>query len=123
MINGEYKKILYQIFDVLEFEEEDKASALESFKKKFANDFLKSIESELSSEHREWISENLKNDNPSETKVEEIQNAIQGMYSQAEFLERSHKVFKHILDEYIAFMSKGLSFEKTSQLDSIVAAF
>lgn len=123
MITGEYQKILYRIFDVLDFSEEDKVNALESFKKKFANDFLKSIETELSSEYREWISENLKNDNPSETKIEEIQNAIQGMYSQAELLERSHKVFKHILDKYIVFMSKGLSFEKTSQLDSIVAAF
>ena len=122
-MNGEFKKILYQIFDVLEFSEEDKAYALESFKKKFANDFLKSIEGELPSEHREWISENLKNDNPSETKIEEIQNAIQGRYSQSELLERSRKVFKHILDEYIVFMSKGLSFEKTAQLNSIVAAF
>ena len=122
-MTGQYQKILYDIFDVLEFPEEDRNHALESIKKKFANDFLASMQGELPIEQQKWLEQNIKTANPSDPKVVEIQDTIQNMHSLDELHEMSNKVFKETLKNYVDFMSKSLSHEKQAQLNEIIASF
>ena len=49
----------------------------------------------------------------------EIQETIKTMYSEEQLYEKSKPVFKSILDEYINFMSKDLSFSDSSKLKEI----
>ena len=119
-MKGEYKKVLYDIFDVLELPEEDRSHALESVKKKFANDFLVSMQGDLPHAQQKWLEQNIKTASANDPKVIEIQDTIQNMHSLDELRIMSHKVFKEILENYVDFMSKSLSNEKQSQLNDIV---
>ena len=122
-MKGEYQKILYDIFAVLEFSDEEKAHALESIKKKLAYDLLMSLKGELPGEQQKWLDDNLKTADSSDPKVVEIQDTIQNTHSLDELREKSHNVFKQILVDYVTFMSRDLSYEKQSQLNAIVEGF
>ena len=121
MQKREFKKILFEIFDILEFSEEEKQEALESFKKKLANDLFDSVKRELPQEQQSWIKDHMNSANSRDPKIAEIQNTIKNLYPQEVLYEKSRAVFKKILEEYINFMSRELDLgqEKTARLREI----
>lgn len=120
MIKGEYKKILFEVFDVLGFSDTEKEKAIESFKKKLAFELYGLIQGELPQEQRSWIEE-FKTSSPLSTdpKVLEIQNTISQLYSQEELHKKLTGILKGVLEDYINFMSSGLEPEKTSRLNDL----
>ena len=125
MQKGEFKKILFETFDVLEFSEEEKQEALESFKKKLANVLLNSVRGELPDEQQSWIKDHMTSASSGDSKIAEIQNSIRALYSLGALHEQSRTAFKKILKEYIDFMSKNLDLkqEQTAKLREIVGKF
>ena len=122
MQKGVYKKTLFEIFDVLEFSEEEKQEALESFKKKLANDLFDSVKNALPQAEQDWIKSHAASVNPHDPKVAEIRDEIKSLYPKEEWYEKSRVSFKKILEEYVDFMSRDLNLDenKTAQLRKIV---
>ena len=122
MQKGVYKKILFEIFDVLEFSETEKQEALEGFKKKIAVSLLASAKKELSKGHQDWIENHAASVNPRDPKVAEIRDEIKSLYPKEEWYEKSRVSFKKILEEYVDFMSRDLNLDesKTAQLRKII---
>ena len=125
MIRGEYKNILWQIFEVLGLFENEKEKALEGFKKKFANELLIELRSSLSVEQNQWITGTVvkKEYDKGDPKITEIQKTIDSAYSKEEFDKISRSVFKKIILSYNSFMSQKISSEKVEKLNKIGEAF
>ena len=125
MIKGEYKKILFDVFDVLGFMEDEKEKALDGFKKKFANGVLVEIKGSLSESQRQWIAEVVvkKEYDKTDPKIIEIQKTIESIYPEEKMGEISKKVFKTILTSYINFMSQKVDLEKGDRLKKITESF
>lgn len=122
MIKGEFKKILYEVFDVLGFYETERQRALEGFKKKFAYELLKATKDSLPEEQQKLITraivnkEELDRNDPDVLNFQKVFNAT---YSDEKLSEISHPVFKRILSSYIDFMSSDLSEEDKNKLKEI----
>lgn len=124
MIKGQYKKILFDVFDVLGFMEDEKEKALDGFKKKFANGVLIEIKGSLSENQRQWIAEvaTKKEYDKTDPKIVEIQKTIESIYPEEKMDEISKVVFKKILDSYVNFMSQKVDPEKGEKLGEIAGA-
>ena len=122
MIEGGYKKILWEIFDVLGFFDHEKEKALDGFKKKFASELLKELEGKLSEDQRQWIAQATakKEYDKNDPVVAQIQDKISSAYPQEEFHQISDKVFKKILSSYVDFMSQKVDQEKSQKLTDIL---
>ncbi len=125
MIKGEYKRILWEIFDVLNFFEPEKEEALEGFKRKFANQLLMEIRGCLSDEQRDWIAGVAieKKYDKNDPNVTEIQRVIDSAYPKEKMGQTSKMVFKKILASYVGFMSQKISTEKSEKLNQILNNF
>ena len=125
MIKGQYKKILFDVFDVLGFLEDEKEKALDGFKKKFANGVLIEIKGSLSENQRQWIAEVAvkKEYDKTDPKIVEIQKTIESLYPKEKMDEISKNVFKTILTSYINFMSQKVDPEKAEKLKRIAESF
>ena len=125
MIKGEYKKILWEVFDVLGFFDNEKEKALEGFKKKFANQLLMEIRGCMSDEQREWIAGVAikKEYNKNDPRVADIQRAIDSAYPKEKMDEVSRSVFKNILTSYVNFMVQKVDSEKGEKLKGIADSF
>ncbi len=125
MVNGEYKKVLWEIFDVLGFFEEEKEKALEGFKKKFASELLNKLQNALSEDQRQWIAGVVasKEYDKSDPKVADIQKTIELAFEKDEFDKVSHSVFKKILVSYVSFMTQKVDSEKAGKLKKITESF
>ncbi|MBI2674792.1 MAG: hypothetical protein HYX22_03625 [Candidatus Yanofskybacteria bacterium] len=120
MIKGEYKRVLFDIFDVLEFMQSEKEEALETFKKKLAFELLESVKGELPQDQQGWLSQAAPD--MGDPKFVEIQNTIKGMYTNEQLYEKSKPIFKKLLEDYVAFMSQGISIEEVAKLKEIAGA-
>ena len=119
-MTGEYKKILFEIFDVLGLSEPEKNKAADVFKKKLAADLIESIKGELPEDEQRWISEVMPtSSDPTDPKVAEIKNKIAELFSENDLYERSRPVFKKIVFDYVDFMSDGLDQEKIDKMKEI----
>lgn len=125
MQKGDYKKILFQVFDEFEFSESEKQLALEDFKKKLAFELFASVKDELSGEEQAWVEKHLDRVDPQDPKILEIQNAIRALYTPDVLEAKTRPLFKHMLSGYIDFMSRelGLSEEKKIGLKGKVHEF
>lgn len=125
MVKGEYKKVLWEVFDVLGFFEHEKEKALEGFKKKFANELLGKLQNVLSEDQRQWIAEVTakKEYDKSDPKVQDIQKTIELAFEKDEFDKVSHSVFKKILTSYTDFMSSKIDTEKAEKIKKIAENF
>jgi len=125
MIKGEYKKVLWEIFDVLGFFEEEKEKALEGFKKKFANQLLMEIRGCLSDEQRDWIAGVAieKKYDKTDPNMAEIQKTINSAYPGEKLEKVGHSVFKNILASYVNFMTQKVDEEKGEKLTKILNNF
>ena len=100
--------------------EEEKARAVEIFKKKTATEILKSVQGRLPEEYQYWIAEHLSaNTDQSDPKVLEIKNKIGELFSETELSDLSRAALKKLVFDYIEFMSDGLSSEKVDKLNEI----
>ncbi len=115
--------MLFEIFDILEFSDSEKNAALESFKKKLANELLKSIQGELPKDQQEWVKQQTPNSGANDQKALEIKDLIKNRYPEKELFAKSRPVFKRLLEDYAKFMSQDLSQEKTGQLKDLVEKF
>ncbi len=124
MIKGQYKKILFDVFDVLGFMEDEKEKALDGFKKKFANGVLNEIKGSLSESQRQWIAEvaTKKEYDKADPKIVEIQKTVESIYPEEKMDDISKKVFKTILTSYVNFMSQRVDPEKGEKLKEIAGA-
>ena len=125
MIKGQFKSILWEVFDVLGFLEHEREKALEGFKKKFANQLLMEIRDCLSDEQRQWIADvaTKKEYGKSDPRVSEIQTTIDSAYPNEKIDEVSRRVFGGILASYINFMSQKVDAEKSEKLNKIKERF
>lgn len=124
MITGEYKRILFEVFDVLGFMEHEKEKALDGFKKKFANEMLKELRGLFSVEQNQWLTQALakKEYNKNDLNILAIQKTI-NFYSKEKLDEISKSVFKTILTSYINFMVQKVNPEKGEKLNQILKIF
>jgi len=122
MIKGEYKKILFEVFDVLGFFDDEKERALEGFKKKFAGELLRELDDSLSDYQRRWLAEvtDKKEYDKNDPTVVEIQKSITLAYPGEEFYKKSRQIFKNILTSYVEFMSKKISRGKSEKLANLL---
>ncbi len=122
MAKGEYKDILFKIYDVLGFSEEEKQRSLASFKNKFALDLMMALEGKLSKEQQDWLAANLKNKDADPEQAEILHDLIKELYSNEELDQVSHNVFKKILKSYVDYMSPKVGSEKVSKLAEIAGS-
>lgn len=125
MIKGEYKKILWDVFDILGFLDEEKEKALDGFKKKFANEMLKELQSSFSTEQHQWLNQTIvkKEYDKNDPRILEIQNTINSAYPEDKRDEMSRGVFKKILVSYINFMIPKVDPDKVEKLKKIAEGF
>lgn len=121
MIKGEYKNILFEMFDVLGFSGEEKEKALETFKKKLAFELLKEVQGELPQDQKEWLRQPAPD--MGDPKFAEIQNAIKSMYTSGQLHERAKPIFRKLLEDYVNFMSQDLNAEEISKLNGLLVKF
>lgn len=120
---GEYSKILIQIFDVLGLSEEEKAKAIDIFKKKLAAEVLRLVQEQLPQEYQQWIADHLKDQpDPADPKTMEIKNKIAEMFSETDLADMSRVGFKKIVSDYVDFISDGLDAEKVAKIKGILDA-
>ena len=121
MQNGEYKEILFEIFDELGFTEPEKQKALEGFKKKLASTLFDSVKVGLSWSEIDWADKHAGVFDPRDPKIIEMQKTIQKLYPKEALSEKGKVLFKKILAEYIDFMTRelNLGLEKVFRLKSI----
>jgi len=125
-MKGEYKNILFDIFDVLGFSDAEKEKALGAFKKKLAFGLLNSIKGELPQDQREWLNQaslsaGWAGPDVQDPKFSEIQETIKNKYTKEQLYERTKPLFKKLLDDYVNFMSQGLSAEESSRLKEVAS--
>lgn len=125
MVHGKYKKVLWEIFDVLGFLENEKEMALEGFKKKFANELLSKVQGALSEDQRQWIAQAVakKEYDKNDPNFNAIQKTIELAYSKEEFDKISGSVFKKILVSYVDFMSQKIDAQKAKKIQEIESSF
>lgn len=125
MIKGEYKKALWEVFDILSFFEDEKEKALEGFKRKFANEMLNKLQNVLSDDQRQWIATAIskKEYDKNDPKFADIHKTIELAFENDEFDKISHSVFKKILVSYTDFMSARVDSEKSEKLKKIAGGF
>lgn len=125
MIKGEYKKVLWDIFEILGFLEQEKEKALDGFKKKFASEMLKEFQSSFSTEQHQWLAQTIakKEYDKNDPNISEIQKTINSAYSKDKMDEISGAVFKKILVSYVNFMVQKVDPEKGEQLKKIAESF
>lgn len=118
MIKGEYRKILYEVFDVLGFFESEKEEALEGFKRKFANELLKELWGSFTEDQQKWLNQTIssKNYDKNHFHVAEMQKIVDSTYPSDKLDELSRRVFKKILESYVNFMSQKVDNEKGYRL-------
>ncbi len=122
MTNRLFGEVLEEVFSILELTEEEKKQAAETFKKRLAFNVLRSVQSELPLEQRDWIDQNSSNTTTADNqKLTEIRSAISELYTPEELFEKSKPIFRSLLEDYIKFMSPDLSEEEVSQLNAVVA--
>ena len=122
MIKGEFKKILLEVFEVLGFYENEKAKALEGFKKKFAYELLKATKDSLPEEQQRLITRVVVNKeelSPNDPDILNFQKIFNDTYSEEKLNEISKPIFRRILGSYVDFMSSGLSEEDKNRLKEI----
>lgn len=122
MIKGEFKKILWEVFDVLGFYETEKEKALEGFKKKFAYELLKATKESLPEEQQKLINrvvENKEELSRDDVNILNFQEVFGAAYPEEKLSEISRKVFKQILGSYVDYMSSDLSEEGRNKLKDI----
>lgn len=123
MIQGEYQKILLEVFDVLEVSEDDRLKYLDGFKRKLANELLLAASDALSVEQKEWLEKKMVSAAPDDPQLLDIQKSIYKKYSVDDLVAKSRPIFKSMLEDYVRFMSKDLSAEKAERLEKIVNGF
>jgi len=125
MLKGEYKKVLFEIFEVLGFYEKEKEMALEGFKKKFSTEMLLKIENALTQDQRQWLAQTITNKeyDKQDPKISEIQQTIDTAIEKEELDKISRSVFKNILLSYTAFMSSRIDSEKGEKFRQIAEGF
>src|SRR5438105_4018012 len=118
MIKGEYKKVLWDVFDVLGFFEDEKLKALEGFKKKFANEMLNKLQNALSEDQRQWIATAIakKEYDKNDPRFMDIHKTVELAFEKDEFDKISRNTFKNILISYTDFMSARVDTEKAEKL-------
>ena len=119
MLKGEYKNILFEIFDVLGFSDTEKEEALQTFKKKLAFELLKSIQGKLPQNQQNWLADGKGDMN--DPMFPEIQKTIQEMYGQEVLYEKTKPLFNKLVLDYVEFMSEGLDSESVTKLKDIVS--
>lgn len=123
MEKGEFKRILFEIFDELGFLEQEKQAALGSFKKKLAGSLFEAVRGALSEEEKEWVLSHADSGlfDPADSKVSEIRESIKGLYTEEALQEKSRQLFKKIVVGYVDFMSRelGLGQGKRGRLEKI----
>lgn len=125
MVKGEYKKVLFEMFEVLGFSENEKEMALEGFKKKFANEMLVKLQTVLSEDQRNWIAQTIskKEYDRDDPRIREIQQTINLALEKEELDKLNRQVFKRILAGYVSFMSQKIDPGKASEIQKIAEAF
>ena len=122
MIKGELKKILWEVFDVLGFYENEKEKALEGFKKKFAYELLKATKDSLPEEQQKLATRAIENKeelNRDDPNVISFQKVFSEVYPEKKLSEISKQVFGRILSSYVNFMSSDLSEDDKTKLKEI----
>lgn len=123
MEKGEFKRILFEVFDELSFTEQEKQAALESFKKKLAGSLFEAVRGALSEEESAWVLSHADSGlfDPADSKVSEIRESIKELYAEEALQERSRQLFKKIVVDYVDFMSRelGLDQGKRGRLEKI----
>ena len=124
MIQGEFKKVLEEIFHVLEFTEAEQIRAIEGFKKRLAFETLKAIQGKLPEDQKEWLnSGDAKMANPQNPEILKIQETIKSLFSEEEMYNITRPILKNLMQKYIDLMSRNASAEKVSQMKEIVERF
>ncbi|MDP3792220.1 MAG: hypothetical protein Q8Q89_00665 [bacterium] len=122
MIKGELKKILWEVFDVLGFYENEKERALEGFKKKFAYELLKATKDSLPEEQQKLATRAIENKeelNRDDPNVISFQKVFSEVYPEKKLSEIGKQVFGRILSSYVDFMSSDLSEDDKTKLKEI----
>lgn len=125
MIQGEFKKILFEMFDVLGFFDDEKSSALEWFKKKFAVELLNEFKENLSEDQRNWLIQAMLKDefDKNDPTMVQVQEIINSYADKEEFNQITRKVFKKILTDYTNFMTQKVGPEKGEKLAQLLQGF
>lgn len=123
MGNGEYKKVLYEMFDVLGFSDEQKAGALETFKRRLMTELFTSVQDALSDETRTWLAEHGNELTGEEPELAQVRKKIREVHTDQELLEKGRVLFKGLITDYAQFMSRDLSGEDTTKLKGIAENF
>jgi vacuolar-type H+-ATPase subunit H len=117
-MNEKLKKLLLDIFAVLEFSEEEKKIALLDFEKKVAAEILRSVQDELPANYREYIERNMsKADNAADPMVGKIREELRRLHSKEEYQKMGGEILNRLLPKYIEYMGTGLSAEKQQLLE------
>ena len=117
-MRGEYKNILFEIFEVLEFSDAEKEEATQTFKKKLAFELLKSIQGELPQNQQDWLVSG--GQDTSDPMFQEVQKTIQEMYGEEVLHGKSKPLFRKLVSDYVEFMADGLEPESVAKLEEVV---
>ncbi len=118
-MDEETKKILLEVFSILDFSEEEKKKALLDFQKKIAMEVLRLTQHELSREDQEFIAnEGSKINDPQHPMVAKIREKLKNLHSVEEYRTMTRGIFKELLPQYVRYMSDSLSAEKVDLLDA-----
>ena len=121
MDNPTYKQILLDIFDALEFSDQEKADALDDFQGELAGALLDKTQDALSQEQVSWLKANGSSLSGNEPELDEIRSAIAEKYSTDDLKALSAPLFKGIVTEYIDYMSQGEDDELKEKLRAIAS--
>lgn len=123
-MDEEIKKLLADVFSILDFSDEEKSKALMDFEKKVASEVLQSITQELPMEYREFlVGEGLRMTDPQNPMVLKMKEFIKNLHGKEEYQARARKIFEKLFKEYINYMRDGLSADKVDLLDKRLKEF
>jgi transposase-like protein len=118
------RKLLLDIFAVLNFSEEEKKKAVLDFEKLLASELLRSMEHELPERLRDQLAENGSAiTDPHDPAVTALRETIKKLHPKEEYLAQSKAILQKILPSYLDHVAQNLSAEKKALLEERIKNF
>jgi len=124
-MDTESKKVLDDLFSILELPEDKREASLLMFRKKISEEVLNRVKGELPQEYQDFIEKEGRNiTDPHHPMVTLIRGMLKNLHTDKEYEVMAHESLKSILPEYVAKASQmNIGAEKAAKLDERIKEF
>ncbi len=124
-MDNESKKLLEDLFSILELSDDKKEASFLMFKKKVAEEIMNRIKKDLPREYRDFIEkEGARITSPDHPMIKPIREELKKLHTDEEYKIMAHGILKDLLPEYVNRVSRmSISADKIARLEERIKNF